>query len=128
MVKKVAKKSKTSGSVSKQESLKKAGSLAVIETSGSQYLVKPGDLLTLNRLNSKIGGRLDVNRLLLLVDGEAVKIGRPYLDKARVVLEVLENFKGKKIEVIKYKAKSRYRKHLGYRSQLTKVKVLEIKS
>jgi large subunit ribosomal protein L21 len=56
-----------------------------------------------------------------------VEVGKPVLEKAKVVLEVLDQVKGEKVEVLKYKAKSRYRRRYGFRPLFTKVRVKEIK-
>lgn len=100
--------------------------MAVIELSGTQYLVEVGDVLKVNNLNLEVGKKLDLDKALLTVSGEEVKVGQPYVSGAKVELEVLENLKGPKLEIYKYKAKSRYRRHTGYRSQLTKVRVVKI--
>jgi len=105
---------------------KEAGKLAVIELSGHQFLVRVGETLEIDNQDLKVGDKFIVNEVLLLEDVGKVLVGQPYVTGCAVDLEVVENMKGKKIEVIKYKAKSRYRKHIGYRSTLTKVKVLSI--
>ena len=102
------------------------GKLAVIELSGHQFLVRVGEALEIDNQDLKAGDKFTVSDVLLLEDGGKVSVGQPYVTGCAVELEVLENKKGKKIEVIKYKAKSRYRKHIGYRSSLTVVKVVSI--
>lgn len=102
------------------------GGLAVVEMAGKQHLVKIGQTLVIDRQPNPVGTKIETEKLLLAARGPEVKIGQPYLNGAKVTLEILENLKGKKIEIIKYKAKSRYRKHTGHRSHLTKVKVINI--
>lgn len=106
---------------------KEIGKMAVIELSGHQFLVREGETLEIDNQDLEVGNKFAINEVLLLEDGGKVSVGQPYVTGSSVELEVLENKKGEKIEVIKYKAKSRYRKHIGYRSSLTKVKVVSVK-
>lgn len=101
--------------------------LAVLEIAGKQSLLKLGDVFVADNQNQEIGKTWETDKVLLSVNDSQVFVGQPYVKGASVVLEVVENLKGKKLEIIKYKAKSRYRKHTGYRSQLTKVKVVDIR-
>lgn len=94
---------------------------AVIRISGKQYKVAEGDVIEVAKVDNT---DCDV---LLVVDGEDVKIGIPTVVGTKVKLEIVEQFKGKKLEIYKFKAKSRYRRHTGFRAQLTKVKVVSIK-
>ena len=64
--------------------------------------------------------------VLLTVDNDKVKIGQPVLPKSKVVVKVLSEEKGKKINILKYKAKSRYRKHLGFRPQYSRLLIKSI--
>lgn len=106
---------------------KEAGKMAVIELSGHQFLVREGEILEIDNQDLEVGNKFSVSEVLLLEEDGKVAVGQPHVSGSSVDLEVLENKKGEKIEVIKYKAKSRYRKHIGYRSSLTKVKVVSIK-
>lgn len=101
--------------------------MAVIEIAGKQTLLKTGDVFTVDNQGQEKGKTWETDKVLLTVKDSQVSVGQPYVAGAKVVLEVVANLKGKKLEIIKYKAKSRYRKHTGYRSQLSKVKVNEIK-
>lgn len=97
---------------------------AVIKLSGHQYRVSEGDTLLVDRL-------LDPKtqpQVLLVADGEKVTVGKPTVDKAKVAIKLLGEEKGKKIDVYKYKAKSRYRKHIGFRPLYTKVEIGKISS
>jgi len=123
------KSSKAEGDVKTEVSQKpqEPGKLAVIELSGHQFLVHEGNEFEIDNQDIEVGKKITVSEVLLLEDEGKVSVGQPYVTGSVVELEVLENKKGEKIEVIKYKAKSRYRKHVGYRSSLTKVKVVSIK-
>jgi large subunit ribosomal protein L21 len=95
---------------------------AVICVSGKQYKVVEGDIIEIGKTD-----RTDCE-VLLVVDGDKVEIGTPTVKEAKVQLEILEQFKGKKLDIFKFKAKSRYRRHTGFRARLTKVKVVKISS
>lgn len=100
---------------------------AIIETGGKQYKVKEGDIIKIDKINSSVGEKVKFyNVLLLAKDDKEIKIGQPYLKDAKVEIEVLEQAKGDKIKVIKYKSKVRYRRKVGFRPFYTKIKILKI--
>jgi len=103
--------------------------LAVIETGGKQYLVTENQKLKIEKIkNLKEGDRVNFDKVLLLVDEkENVKIGKPYLENALVVGEVLKIGRGKKIIVFRYHSKTRYRKKKGHRQPFMEVQIKEIK-
>ncbi|MCJ7645743.1 50S ribosomal protein L21 [bacterium] len=100
---------------------------AVIETGGKQYKVEEGSVLNIDKTNKKPGDVIELSNILLLVDGERVEIGRPYLDKGTVLAEIKRHVKGKKIIVFKKRRRKEYKKTLGHRQQYTEVKIKEIK-
>ncbi len=102
--------------------------LAVIKTGGKQYLVKEGDIIKIEKIKKEKGEVFNFDEILLLTDekGEKLEIGQPILKKVKVKAEILEQGKDKKILVVKYKPKTRYRRKRGYRHPYTKVKILEI--
>ncbi len=91
---------------------------AVIKIAGKQYKVAEGQVIDAD----KITGEPEIKTLLLNDEGK-VSIGKPYLEKASVKITLGEVKKGKKIDVFKYKAKSRYRKHIGFRPQYSPVTI-----
>lgn len=99
--------------------------LAVIATGGKQYLVKPGMTLKVEKLAGEAGGEIVFDKVLLLADeaGGEVKLGAPYLSGVSVVATVEEQGRNKKIRVVKYKRKVRYKRVHGHRQAFTKVKV-----
>lgn len=103
---------------------------AVIETGGKQYLVKKGDKIKIEKLDAEVGSTINFDKILLVTDEEAkdTKIGKPYLENASVIAKVEENSRDKKIRVIKYKRKVRYRKVTGHRQHFTKVLIEDIKA
>jgi large subunit ribosomal protein L21 len=95
----------------------------VIALQGKQYKVAEGEEILVDKLATE----KPVAEVLLFVDNDKVKIGKPVVKDVKVTLKVLTALeKGKKVEVIKYKSKSRYRRHTGFRAQLTRLEVTKI--
>lgn len=96
---------------------------AVIRLQGKQYKVTEGEEILVGRVSdTKLSPEV-----LLLVDGEKVTVGKPVIKDAKVSLKIVKNLeKGEKIEVYHFKAKSRYKKHTGFRPQYTRVLVEKI--
>lgn len=99
---------------------------AVIAISGVQLKVYEGKEYEVNKLSGNKGDKLEIAEVLLVADGEDVKIGTPYVEGSKVSLEISSQKRGEKINGLKYKAKSRYRKHFGSRPFVTKVLVKKI--
>ena len=93
--------------------------IAIIETGGKQYLVKPGDKIRIEKLPFLKGAKFDFDKILLLDD----EIGRPYLEGKKVSAEVLEQKRLPKVTVFKYHSKTRYRKKKGHRQPISVIKI-----
>lgn len=91
---------------------------AVIQIQGKQYKVEAGKDLVVEKLSGKPEAKV-----LLVVTDKGVKVGTPEVAGAKVDLKVVADEKGKKLHVFKYKAKSRYRKRIGFRPQVTRLQV-----
>jgi len=96
---------------------------AVIETGGKQYRVEPGQILRVEKLEAQKGDQITFDRVLMFVDGEAVKIGSPVLEGAKVKATVLVQDKSRKVTVFKYKPKKRIRTKTGHRQPFTEVRI-----
>lgn len=99
---------------------------AIVQIAGHQYQVEKGQELTVDSIDQEVGKKFDVTDVLLTVDGDKRTIGTPFIDKAKVSLEVIEHGRAPKIRVATYKAKSRQRKVHGHKQPLTTVKVTAI--
>lgn len=101
---------------------------AVIATGGKQYLVRAGDTLRIEKLSGdfKKDDVVTFDKVLLLDDGKETKVGTPYLAGVNVKATITDIGRGRKIEVIKYKAKSRYFKLRGHRQPYLKVKIAKV--
>jgi large subunit ribosomal protein L21 len=100
---------------------------AIIETGGKQYKVAAGDSLKVEKLaEAKEKGEVVFDKVLMVADGDKVKVGNPYLPGATVTAKFELEGRAKKITIIKYKAKSNYRIKQGHRQTFTKVKIEKI--
>lgn len=99
---------------------------AIFKIAGKQYKATEGEELEVEKIEAKKEAKLKSSEVLLLVDKDKFFVGQPYIKDASVSFQVVDQFKGEKIRVAKFKAKSRYRKVKGHRQKLTKVKILKI--
>jgi len=99
---------------------------AIVRTNGKQYKVSEGDLLTLDRIDFAGKKTMTFEDVLLVVNDSNSSIGKPNLNGARVDVSFVEDKKGDKVRVSKFKAKSRYRKTIGFRAQQTVVRIDKI--
>lgn len=96
---------------------------AIITSGGKQYLVKKDDVLDLELIAEDKKIEFDV---LMLIDGDDIKVGTPHVAGAKVVAEIVEEVKGEKIKVLKFKAKKRIKRLTGHRQHYTQVKIAKI--
>lgn len=102
-------------------------SFAVIETGGKQYLVEPGMELKIEKLpNQTKSKEIKFDKILLVSDGQSVKIGDPYLKETTVTAELKKEGKLKKVLVFRYHSKTRYRKKKGHRQPYSEVEIKKI--
>jgi large subunit ribosomal protein L21 len=100
---------------------------AVIKTGGKQYRVSEGDIIEVDKLEVK-EDRIVFDNVLLLVTEDSVQIGKPFILDAKVKGKLLEQKKGEKIRVAKFKSKVRYRRVAGFRAMLSKIQIEKIES
>lgn len=99
---------------------------AVIKTGGKQYRVKPGDTLNIEKLEIDAGQEVSFDEVLLISDESGIKVGNPHLVGAKVIGNVLEHGRAKKIRVIHFKRRKHHLKRKGHRQSFTKVQIVEI--
>ena len=99
---------------------------AVIVTGGKQYTVAEGDVLFVEKLNVEADATVKFDQVLAVLDGENTKIGAPVVEGAAVEAKVVKNGKGKKLDIIRYKAKKNEKRHIGHRQPYTKVEITKI--
>lgn len=100
---------------------------AIIESGGKQYRVQEGDVITVERLNVEAGDKVLFDKVMAFSDDNDLRVGTPYIDGASAEGEAVENGKGKKVIIFKYKAKKNYRKKQGHRQPYTTVKIQSLK-
>jgi large subunit ribosomal protein L21 len=96
--------------------------LAVIETGGKQYIVKKDDLILVNKIKGEVESNVLFDKVLLFFDGQKLLIGKPFLDNIKVKGKIVKQIK-KKIQIIKFKPKTRYKKKVGYKNYFTQIKI-----
>jgi large subunit ribosomal protein L21 len=99
---------------------------AVILTGGKQYYVKEKQVLVVDYLPGKEKEKLEFDKVLLTDDSKDLQLGHPFIEKAKVVAEILKQDRSAKIRVARFKAKSKYRKVRGHRTKLTQIRILSI--
>jgi large subunit ribosomal protein L21 len=99
---------------------------AVIRTGGKQYRVEPGALLRVERIEGEVGAAVEFGDVLLASSGDAVRIGKPLIEGARVRGEIIEQGRSRKILIFKKKRRKNYRRRRGHRQSITTVRVTEI--
>lgn len=100
---------------------------AVIETGGKQYKVTSGMVLEVENLASPKGEDMFFDKVLMVVEDEKVELGNPYLSNIKLGAKIIDNIKGEKIRVSKFRSKSRHRRVMGHRQLLSKVEIGELK-
>ncbi len=101
---------------------------AVIKTGGKQYRVKEGDVLRVEKLGLEQGAKVELNEVLMVSNGEDIKIGTPMLDGAKVTAEVMSNGRAKKVKIMKFRRRKHSMKQMGHRQSYTEIKIKSIKA
>ena len=99
---------------------------AIVEVGGKQYKVEPNTYFKTEKIDANVGDKVSL-KVLMIVDGEKVVNGNPYVKNAEVVAEVVEQGKSDKVLVFKYKAKKNERKKQGHRQPYTALKIVSVK-
>lgn len=99
---------------------------AVIVSGSKQHRVKEGETLKLEKINAEVGDNIEFNQVLLVANGDDIKIGGPNVDGAKVTAEVICHDRGKKIRIMKFKRRKHYMKQAGHRQWFTEVKITGI--
>ena len=99
---------------------------AVIKTGGKQYKVAPGEQLKVESLVADVGSVFSFDQVLLVANGEAIKVGAPTVAGAAVKAEIVAHGRGDKIRIIKHRRRKHYHKEQGHRQNFTEVKITGI--
>ncbi len=98
---------------------------AIVEAGGKQYKVTPGQVIDIESMSVE-GDTVELERVYLVSDGDNVSVGKPTVEGAKVIANVVDEGKGKKVLVFKYKPKVRYRRKKGHRQPYTRLAIKEI--
>ena len=101
---------------------------AVIESGGKQHRVVEGEILQLDKLDAVAGDKIKFDKILLVGEGESVKIGTPYVDGTQVEAEVTRQGRADKVKIIKFRRRKHSQKKQGHRQLFTEVKITGIKT
>ena len=99
---------------------------AVIEMSGRQYRVEPEQVVYVDLTGNEIGKEIEISNVLLVDDGNQVKVGAPYVSNAKVTAKVMAEVKAPKITGFKYKKRKNYHRTWGHRQKHHKLQILSI--
>ncbi len=99
---------------------------AIIEIGGKQYLVSPGQKLSVEKVLSPDGKNFSIEKVLLLHDGQQAQIGQPLVPQAKVEARVVRQYRSHKVTVLKFKPKVRYRRKHGHRQDLTEIEITKV--
>jgi large subunit ribosomal protein L21 len=99
---------------------------AVIQTGGKQYRVSEGDTVKVEKLLAEAGASIDIDRVLMVADGDDVKVGKPYLDGVKVTATVESHGRAKKVKIVKFRRRKHYLKRQGHRQWFTALKIVSI--
>ena len=102
--------------------------LAVIKTGGKQYIVSPGDKIKIEKIDKKEGSEITFKDVLLLEKQKKIEIGTPKVKGAKVIAKILKQDRAKKVTVLKYKSKTRYKVKRGHRQPFTQVEITKIET
>jgi large subunit ribosomal protein L21 len=99
---------------------------AIVESGGRQYRAEEGHSFSVEKLPYEVGEQIELEHVLLLANGDGVQVGQPTLAGISVKATVVEQYRGKKIFVWKYRPKNRYRRRKGHRQSYTRLRIDEI--
>ena len=99
---------------------------AIFKTGGKQYRATTGDILKVEKIEAEKGATVELDHVLMVGEGEDVKIGAPYLEGGKVTATVVDHGRHKKIKVIKFKRRKKYRKQMGHRQYFTQIEITGI--
>jgi large subunit ribosomal protein L21 len=99
---------------------------SIVECGGRQYRAEEGHSFVVEKLPNEVGDKIELNNVLLLSDNDNITVGQPAVSGASVKATIVEQFRGKKIFVWKYRPRKRYRRRQGHRQSYTRLRIDEI--
>ena len=99
---------------------------AVIKTGGKQYKVAPGEKLKIEQIPADVGAQVTLDQVLMVGEGESVRVGRPTVSGVSVMATVVAQGRGEKVKIFKMRRRKHYQKHQGHRQGYTELKIESI--
>lgn len=99
---------------------------AVIETGGKQYRVTEGQSIKVEKLNADAGSSIDLDKVLMVANGDDIKVGAPYLQGGKVTATVKSHGRGEKIRIMKFRRRKHHQKVQGHRQSYTELEITGI--
>jgi len=99
---------------------------AIFESGGKQHKVVEGETLRLEKLDAAAGDKVNFDKVLLVNDGKALNVGAPYVAGGKITAEVVEQGRGEKVKIIKFRRRKHHEKQMGHRQSYTAVKITKI--
>ena len=100
---------------------------AVVEAGGKQHKVELGQVLEVDLLNEKSGTDCAFENVMLYVDGNDVQIGQPYIENAKVIAEIVEEVKGDKVTILRFRRRKHSMRKIGHRAKYSQIEIKDIK-
>jgi large subunit ribosomal protein L21 len=100
---------------------------AVVSTGGKQYRVTEGDLCRVEKLDAEEGASVEIDKVLMIADGDKINIGTPFVDGGKVTATVKAHGRAKKVEIMKFKRRKHHQKKTGHRQHYTDIEITGIK-
>jgi large subunit ribosomal protein L21 len=99
---------------------------AVFVTGGRQFRAVPGEILRVEKIEADVGAAVEIDRVLMIGDGETIRIGTPVLDGAKVSATVRGHGRADKIHIVKFRRRKHHRKQMGHRQHYTEIEITGI--
>ena len=100
---------------------------AVVSTGGKQYRVAEGDLCRVEKLDAEEGAAVEIDKVLMIADGDKINIGTPFVDGGKVTATVKAHGRAKKVEIMKFRRRKHHQKRTGHRQHYTEIEITGIK-
>ena len=99
---------------------------AIVSINGTQTRVTPDEVVVVPRVTGEPGATVTFDQVLMVADGDRIKVGQPYVQGASLKAEVVEHFRGPKVRIFKFKRRREYRRRKGHRDERTRLRVTAI--
>ena len=96
---------------------------AVVKTGGKQYKVAPGEKLRIEQIPADVGAQVTLDQVLMVGEGESVRVGQPTVTGVSVVATVVAHGRGEKVKIFKMRRRKHYQKHQGHRQNYTELRI-----